>query len=366
VGQLARPPKVSHSALPLLLDEVFPEGIRRLACGGAHTIFITGTNDLYGFGLNEDGQLAVSDFKDRHQMTPIVLDSLLDTDEYIASVSAGDFSTLFLTSKGKALLAGRDELGNKLKHPKMVFEPSVEYGSAVQADVGTDHYALVTDKGMLFTGGHNGEGKTGIGKTSGTLKKPSPVIFSSTESAQSPFVKHVACGISHTICVDSAGAIWGFGENRYKQVGTLQFSSTSHPLNVSSLCDSVHNRECVDVCAAGTASGALTISGDVFTWGLAPQGALGLTTTSVASEPTMIAEFASQSLDKRIKSVRMAWRHSLFLTEDGRLFTAGDGSFLQLGHGDLMDQWGPKLVDAFTDMRVQQADGGHTFSVAAV
>jgi alpha-tubulin suppressor-like RCC1 family protein len=63
------------------------------------------------------------------------------------------------------------------------------------------------------------------------------------------------------------------------------------------------------------------------------RGAMGLT-------PRLVPEV------DRVLSVSCGWRHFLIVTTDGRVFTFGEGSSGQLGHGDHEPQWKPTMVDS--------------------
>lgn len=67
-----------------------------------------------------------------------------------------------------------------------------------------------------------------------------------------------------------------------------------------------------------------------------------------------------------ITQVSAGWSHSGFVSDEGKLFTCGDGSFGQLGHGDYQSRCSPDEVLFFSDRHVDQIACGMRHSLALV
>ncbi|KAM7251300.1 hypothetical protein ACFE04_023183 [Oxalis oulophora] len=105
---------------------------------------------------------------------------------------------------------------------------------------------------------------------------------------------------------------------------------------------------------------ALTSGGRVFTWGRGSSGQLGHgDTVNVGLYPKPV-EFLSSFV---VSHVSAGWNHSGFVSDEGFLFTCGDGSFGQLGHGDYMSYSSPVKVSYFVDKHVKQIECGMRHSI---
>ncbi|OMO57960.1 Regulator of chromosome condensation, RCC1 [Corchorus olitorius] len=105
---------------------------------------------------------------------------------------------------------------------------------------------------------------------------------------------------------------------------------------------------------------ALTSGGKVLTWGRGNSGQLGLgemVNSLLTPNPVL-------SLDSYfITQVSAGWSHSGFVSDEGCVFTCGDGSFGQLGHGDYRSHCSPVKVSFFNNKHVEQIACGMRHSI---
>ncbi|XP_077245339.1 regulator of chromosome condensation (RCC1) family protein [Tasmannia lanceolata] len=104
---------------------------------------------------------------------------------------------------------------------------------------------------------------------------------------------------------------------------------------------------------------ALTSGGRVLTWGRGTCGQLGLGDLENSLQPKPV-KFLESFV---ISHVSAGWNHSGFVSASGRLFTCGDGSFGQLGHGDYQSHWSPVEVSFFVSKHVGQIACGMRHSL---
>ena len=198
-----------------------------VVCGADFTIALTENSDVWSLGEGENGQLGLGTTK--HQYNP-------------AWVSGRDF----------------------FKEP------------VVLADAGTRHAACVTSKGVLYTWGNGKHGELGYGFQE--IRLISQQINLATHGGQ-PAVM-VSCGESHTVLLTEAECVWTCEDGRFGKLGhgndnlqlTLKLVSIlkgSRPVHMSMVASGCHH------------SVALTSGGQVFTWGRAQSGSLGVTEASV-------------------------------------------------------------------------------------
>lgn len=105
---------------------------------------------------------------------------------------------------------------------------------------------------------------------------------------------------------------------------------------------------------------ALTPGKKVLTWGRGTSGQLGHGNLVNSLQPKPVDFFN----DFNITNVSAGWNHSGFVSECGHLFTCGDGSFGQLGHGDYTSQTCPVKVPFFDSKHVDQIACGMRHSLA--
>ncbi|KAG8663251.1 ultraviolet-B receptor UVR8 isoform X2 [Manihot esculenta] len=104
---------------------------------------------------------------------------------------------------------------------------------------------------------------------------------------------------------------------------------------------------------------ALTSAGKVLTWGRGTSGQLGHGEMLSSLDPQPV-NFLDCYV---ITHVSAGWSHSGFVSDTGSLFTCGDGSFGQLGHGDYESHCVPVQVSYFINGHVEQIACGMRHSL---
>ncbi|KAL0421184.1 UNVERIFIED_CONTAM: Serine/threonine-protein kinase Nek8 [Sesamum latifolium] len=104
---------------------------------------------------------------------------------------------------------------------------------------------------------------------------------------------------------------------------------------------------------------ALSPGGRVLTWGRGTSGQLGHGEMVSSSQPKAVKALESFT----ITHVSAGWNHSGFVSGSGAIYTCGDGSFGQLGHGDFKSQCSPVEVSFFSSKHVEQVACGMRHSL---
>lgn len=217
--------------------------------------------------------------------------------------------------------------------------------------------------GNTYSWGQGRDGVLGLGDAT-IGDKPFPVIIPVLRNKQ---VIEIACGGMHSVCVTYAGELYAWGNNTLGQLG-LGVTGTRHgDVNTNSLNSTtvytptlvpkLVGLRVVAVAAGAAHTIALTSEsreriGIVYSWGLNNQGQLGLSkeTTSasvketqenVISSPTLIE--ALHNLFVNIQAVSCGIAHTVFLSDDGHIYSCGLNSFGQLGLGE--GKMGEQTVD---------------------
>ncbi|KAJ4868797.1 Regulator of chromosome condensation (RCC1) family protein [Raphanus sativus] len=151
--------------------------------------------------------------------------------------------------------------------------------------------------------------------------------------------------------------VWSWGAGTDGQLGTAKLQDEHLPqlLSLTSLPS-------ISMLACGGAHViALTSGGKVFTWGRGNSGQLGHGDNLNTYLPKPLSFFHDG--DYVISQASAGWSHSAFVSDSGCLFTCGNGSFGQLGHGDNMSLTSPAKVSYFVDKCVKMVACGMRHSL---
>ncbi|XP_038704339.1 ultraviolet-B receptor UVR8 isoform X2 [Tripterygium wilfordii] len=152
--------------------------------------------------------------------------------------------------------------------------------------------------------------------------------------------------------------VWSWGAGTDGQLGTGRLEDEHLPQLLR--LPSLPSCGCVSMLACGGAHAvALTSVGNVLSWGRGTSGQLGHGEMVSWLQPKPITSLESH----KITHVSAGWSHSGFVSDTGLLFTCGDGSFGQLGHGDYRSHCSPIEVSFFVNMHVNEMACGMRHSL---
>ncbi|GAB4839939.1 hypothetical protein Ancab_020649 [Ancistrocladus abbreviatus] len=152
---------------------------------------------------------------------------------------------------------------------------------------------------------------------------------------------------------------WGAGTEGQLATGKLEDEHRPQLLDLPSL--SSFRPICFLSCG-GAHVVALTSCGKVLTWGRGTSGQLGHEDMNNCLQPKLVKSLESLF----ISYVSAGWNHSGFVSDSGQLFTCGDGSFGQLGHGDYQSYCSPLEVSFFGSQHVKQIACGMRHSLVLI
>jgi hypothetical protein len=208
--------------------------------------------------------------------------------------------------------------------------------------------------------------------------------------AARPSLRAVACGSGHVLAACSEGRCFAWGRNSAGQLGTTE-GAAGAPLTMGaphvvgalggSWTFAVAAGDCHSLCIAvaasdrhslATAAGAGGGARAVWAWGCNAHGQLGLVAEEVAeggiiggagARPRRVAlvpEAAGAAAVAAAEPCALAcgWSHSACVSADGALWTWGWGLYLQLGHGEPLDERRPRVVRALDGIAVGVGNTG--------
>lgn len=181
------------------------------------------------------------------------------------------------------------------------------------------------------------------------------------ESAVVLDVQNIACGGQHAALVTKQGEIFSWGEESGGRLGHGVDSDVLHPKLIDALSPTN-----IELVACGeNHSCAVTLSGDLYTWGDGQFGLLG--------HGNEVSHWVPKRVNGPLEGIHVSsiscgpW-HTAVVTSAGQLFTFGDGTFGALGHGDRKSVSKPREVDLLKGLRTVRAACGvwHTAAVVEV
>lgn len=242
---------------------------------------------------------------------------------------AGGSKSLFIVSQDGKLYAcgegtnGRLGLGhnNNVPTPRQVPILNQYVVKKVAVHSGGKHAMALTLDGKVFSWGEGEDGKLGHGNRL-TLEKPKLI-----ESLRTKRVRDIACGSSHSAAITSSGELYTWGLGEYGRLGHGDNCTQLKPKLVATL----QGHRVVQVaCGSRDAQTlCLTEEGLVFSWGDGDFGKLGRGGSEGCSVPHQVERLNSVG----VMQIECGAQFSLALTKSGEVWTWGKGDYYRLGHG---------------------------------
>jgi E3 ubiquitin-protein ligase HERC2 len=136
--------------------------------------------------------------------------------------------------------------------------------------------------------------------------------------------------VAHSLLLTSTGRILSFGTGQYGALGHGYSSGKQLPdIYRPRYIDSLSGTRCVCIAAGELHSAAVTVDGDLYTWGDGFCGQLGHGDKGPCVSPQQVTKGGLE--DECVANVALGARHSLAVTEDGEVFSFGLGHFGVLG-----------------------------------
>ncbi|CAI9781301.1 unnamed protein product [Fraxinus pennsylvanica] len=181
------------------------------------------------------------------------------------------------------------------------------------------------------------------------------------ESAVVLDVQNIACGGRHAALVTKQGEIFSWGEESGGRLGHGVDSDVMQP----KLIDALSSTNIELVACGEYHTCAVTLSGDLYSWGNGHFGLLG--------HGNEVGHWVPKRVNGPLEGMHVSsiscgpW-HTAVVTSSGQLFTFGDGTFGVLGHGDRESVSMPREVESLKGLRTVRAACGvwHTAAVVEV
>ncbi|CAK9798779.1 RCC1 and BTB domain-containing protein 1 [Anthophora quadrimaculata] len=143
---------------------------------------------------------------------------------------------------------------------------------------------------------------------------------------------------NEALIVTKNGMVYGLGRNVSGCLGTGDTESTLYPKKIDELCEKGIK---TFACGKSPHCLALTEEGEVYSWGSNSCYQLGNANVNKGLVPSPV-EFNLH--DKVVIQIACGYRHSLALTDDGKVYAWGDNNFGQIGSNIMTNQNAPLEV----------------------
>jgi alpha-tubulin suppressor-like RCC1 family protein len=283
-------------------------GVKDVACAANATFAVLGDGRVMTFGGNEYGQLGNGQVKDSAE--PLPVPGLNN----VVAVASAHRSTLALTSEGMVWEWGDDSKGS-LPNQVAGLDGVIAIARAEAHGV-----ALKKDGTVWVWGMYHGAGDLGNG-CYGCAGEPIRVPDLSEVAA-------ITAGYQLTVALKKDGTVWTIGYGEAGQLGDGTRRSVSRPVKVSNLAG-------VKAIAAGYMH-VLALNGDgtVWAWGDNHYGELGNPGFNFSSKdikPDNHPKPVHCGSLTNVVAIAAGGKHSLALTEKGKLYGFGDNGAGALG-----------------------------------
>jgi alpha-tubulin suppressor-like RCC1 family protein len=192
------------------------------------------------------------------------------------------------------------------------------------------HSIFITTDNHIYICGNNGNCRLGLGeKSSDMSKKRMPTRITEPEAFVQEKIIHVACGENHTLFLAESGHVWSCGGNHKGQLG-LTAQEAPNNLAKQPTRVSFFNHTKVKMVACGLEHTIfLTEEHKVYSCGAGDNGQLGLGHNQAVSTPTLIPTF----INCKVIKIECGFYFSVFVTENMDIYTCGRNHYGQLCQG---------------------------------
>ena len=353
---------INSCNFPTPIDALAYSNIVAISAGNNHSLFLAKNGNVYSCGSDNDGQLGRTSYYNYNIPMQIT-----ETIGYlnIVAISTGSRHSLFLDENGNVYSCGnknQSQLGRTEKDNDIPIQITTTIGSSniVAISAGGSHSLFLDINGNVYSCGRYDYGQLGR-EVWYDAYKPLQI----TETIDNSNIVAISAGFFHSLFLDDNGKVYSCGYGGYGQLGHGNITSCNFPTPIDALAYS----NIVAISAGNQHSLFLAKNGNVYSCGRYTYDQLGRTVEDYNYNiPIQITETIGNS---NIVAISAGSFHSLFLAENGNVYSCGTGgtyNYGQLGHGEHTNNCNfPTLIDALVDSNIVaiSASGYHSLFISA-
>ncbi len=219
-------------------------------------------------------------------------------------------------------------------------------------DAGYYNCAGIDEKGKVWTWGYNYNYTLGIANQNSSYTTQTPVrIGGKNDAISGATIVDVSVGIRHTLALDDQGKVWAWGYNNNSSVGIYTNNSYLYtPICISDMDGKLSGKKIKKICSGDERSVFIDEDGKVYTCGSNSYKSLGIGDTPYNSRTVYCLNELHETLknvkfvDARYGSPYECCSHLILLDESGRVWTCGRNQNGELGSGSLTNDYETKPV----------------------
>jgi alpha-tubulin suppressor-like RCC1 family protein len=337
-GQLGNGNYPTDSLIPVAVDTsgvLSGKTIVDISAGYVHSMCLDSNGVVYSWGDNVAGELGDGNYPTDSDVPVAVDTSGVLSGKKITSINGGSFYSMCLDSNGVLYGWGRNnygQLGDGSKTPIPITTPVAVDKSGVLSgktivdiSAGYINSMCLDSNGVVYSWGDNEYGQLGDGNYPTDSDVPVAVDTSGVLSGKK--ITSICAGSWYSMCLDSNGVLYGWGRNNYGQLGDGSTTDRTYPITV---LDGIHNFEKI---VSGYHFYLGLYKGEVWGWGRNNYGQLGNDTTIGIYTPVKMLQEEGLLLGKTIVDISAGTYHSLLLDSDGKMYSCGLNTSGQCGDG---------------------------------
>lgn len=304
----------SNKSTPISLATTF----NKMSTGRYHTLALNENGIPYAWGRGTQGRLGDGTISCRSVPTAVCF----STKAY-CEISAGNDHSLAIDTDGRAWGWGNNfygYLGNNQSLETRCVPVSVHQGTKTFCAIcAGENFSLSLDNhGQAWGWGYNKYGQLGLGVAGYCSCYCVPVSVIQGSVVKSVFVK-ISGKFSHSLAIDNLGMIWSWGLNDKGQMGTNTLTDIWSPISIHGI-----KKTFCHISAGERHSVAIDKNEFVWVWGLKEY--LGINWKFCIPNPV-------DGNPKTFCAISCGPFHSLAITDKGKIWAWGSNAFGALGVG---------------------------------
>ncbi|HPF31222.1 MAG TPA: hypothetical protein PLO25_02880, partial [Candidatus Saccharibacteria bacterium] len=314
--------------------------IQAISTGEYHTCALDTAGAVYCWGYNDNGQLGNNSTTQSLVPVAVTTAGTPMTGKTIQAISTGDHHTCALDTAGAVYCWGSNEygqLGDNSRIQSLI--PIKVYVSGIkitdyrykQISGGDSHTCALDTAGAVYCWGSNKYGQLGNNSTTHS-RVPATVTTAGTPMAGKT-IQAISVGQFHTCALDTAGAVYCWGNNNYGQLGNNSSTNSLVPATVTTAETPMAGKTIQAISAGYYHTCALDTAGAVYCWGYNVYGQLGNNSTTTHSRvPVAVTTAGTPMTGKTIQAISVGYYHTCALDTAGAVYCWGSNSYGKLGN----------------------------------